>query len=232
MTTRKRLVLIRHGDDPPDDRVATFAALNGFRLDVRRPFAGDDLGPLDDSVAGTVLYGGGFEVYDAERHPFLVREHHWIEACMDREVPLLGICQGAQSIAYVLGSRVGPPAHGGSEFGYYEIQPTDEGGDFLSGPMHVTQSHFHEFETPQGGVNLATSAAFPNQAFRYGKCTYGLQFHPEVTIEGFRRWQDAPWARYHLPGAQSREDQNRLMYKHDETQARWFTNFLSSLFRT
>jgi GMP synthase (glutamine-hydrolysing) len=230
MKEARRLVLIRHGDDPPDDRVATYAALNGFVLDVRRPFKGDELGVLDESVAGTVLYGGPFSVYDTDAHSFLADEHRWIEACMDADLPVLGICQGAQSIAHVLGARVGEPENGLSEFGYYEVSPTPDGKDFLLAPLYVTQSHFHEFATPVGAVNLASSEDFANQAFRYGTCTYGLQFHPEITIEGFRRWQNAPWARYHLPGAQDRDEQTRLMYQHDETQGRWFYEFLEKLF--
>ncbi len=225
-----RLILIRHGDDPPDDRVATFASLRGWELDFRRPFRGDELGELDASVAGVVVYGGPFVVDQIHDHPFLLDEHRMIEGCLDRETPLLGICQGAQSLAHVLGAQVGPPASGQSEFGYYEVSPTEAGREFLPEPVFFTQSHFHEFALPSGGVRLAYSDAFPNQAFRYGKCAYGVQFHPEVTIEGFRRWQDAPWARYHLPGAQSREKQTELMYLHDAAQARWFMSFLDGLF--
>ena len=225
-----RLVLIRHGDDPPDDRVATFAALRGWQLDFRRPFKGDDVGVLDPSVAGVVVFGGPFVVDRTDDHPFLLDEHRLIEACLETETPLLGICQGAQSLAHVLGASVGPPESGQSEFGYYEIHPTDQGREFLREPLFVTQSHFHEFAIPDGGVRLAYSDTFENQAFRYGTCAYGLQFHPEVTIEGFRRWQDATWARYHLPGAQTREQQTERMYKYDAAQARWFMNFLDQLF--
>jgi GMP synthase (glutamine-hydrolysing) len=171
---RNRLILIRHGDDPPDDRVSTFA-------------------------------------------------YH--------DVPLLGICQGAQSIAHVLGAEIGPPDSGQSEFGYYEVHPTEEGRNFLPEPSFFTQSHFHQFAIPTGAMRLAYSDTFANQAFKYGPCAYGIQFHPEVTIEGFRRWQDAPWARYHLPGAQTREEQTDLMYRHDAAQARWFMNFLECLFQ-
>ncbi len=229
----KRLVLIRHGDDPHDDRVALFAAVHGYTADFRRPFEGQSLPEVNESVAGVVVYGGKFEVYDTARHSFLTEEHRYIAQCLERDVPLLGICQGAQSIAHVLGARVGPPAHGGSEFGFYEVRPTKEGrADFLPEALHFAQSHFHEFDTPTGAVNLASTDAFPNQAFRVTPRTYGLQFHPEVTADGFRRWQDAPWARYSLPGAQTREEQTRLLALHDAAQAAWFEGFLTKLFGT
>jgi GMP synthase (glutamine-hydrolysing) len=233
----KRLVLIRHGDDPADDRVATFATANGFRSDLRRVHSVDRVPRLDefddlDDLAGVVLYGGPYAVYETDQHPFLKDENSLIEQCIEQSVPLLGICQGAQSIAHVLGARVGPPESGVAEFGYYEVTPTDEGRaeGFLSEPMHMLQNHFHGFDVPTGAVRLCGSDAFPNQAFRYGQCTYGVQFHPEVTTGGLRRWQDAPWARWTMPGTQSREQQDTLAAEHDQPMGAWLDALLGRLF--
>jgi GMP synthase (glutamine-hydrolysing) len=226
----KDLVLVRHGDDPPDDRVVTFAVQAGFNPVLVRPFRGDRLGLPGASVAGSVIYGGPFSVFEEDRHPFLHDEAAWIRACMAQGIPLLGICQGAQQIARVLGAHVGPPASGVHEFGYYPISPTPEGRDFLPQTLHMTQAHFHTFDIPQGAVRLAGSPLYPNQAFRHGEKTYGVQFHPECTIEGFRRWQATPWAAYGKPGAQTREEQDRLMAEHDAAQAEWFYGFLARLF--
>jgi GMP synthase (glutamine-hydrolysing) len=225
-----RVLLIRHDDSPPDDRVHTYLCLNGFEPVVIRPCDGDTVPELDASWAGSVVFGGPFTVYSEDEFPFLRDEHRWIRQCLDAEVPLLGICQGAQSIAWTLGAEVGPPPSGMHEFGYYEIRPTDEGRAFLPGPLRVAQAHFHTFGIPDGAVRLAESDLYPNQAFRYGERVYGVQFHPEVTIEAFRRWQDADWAAYGQPGAQTREEQTALMLEHDAAQAAWFTGFLASLF--
>jgi GMP synthase (glutamine-hydrolysing) len=227
---KKRVILIRHGEDPPDDRVHIHVARSGFEPVIRRPFAGDMPGEIDDTVVGSVVYGGRFEAYAHDRFPFLKEEARWIEGCMARGVPLLGICQGAQQIADVLGAPVGPAEDGRGEFGYYRIEPTQAGRDILPEPIHVAQSHFHTFSIPRGATHLASSAAFPNQAFSYGANTYAFQFHPEVTIEGFRRWQASLNAFYDLPGAQTREEQDRLMHRHDAAQAAWFHGFLDRLF--
>src|SRR4029077_11261737 len=53
-----RVVVVRHGDDPPDDRVYTYLVTNGFEPVVRKPFAGELLGEPDGSIAGTVVHGG------------------------------------------------------------------------------------------------------------------------------------------------------------------------------
>lgn len=228
----RKLVLVRHVDDPPDDRVVSFAVTQGFDPVIVRPFKGEALPEADDSVAGSVIYGGPFNVFEEDRHPFLHAEAEWIRTCMAGKVPLLGICQGAQQIARVMGAEVGPPASGLHEFGYYPVSPTPEGQDLLPDTLYMTQAHFHTFAIPEGAVHLATSPLYPNQAFRIGDRTYGFQFHPECTIEGFRRWQSTPWAAYGKPGAQSREEQDALMLEHDARQAEWFYAFLAKLFGT
>jgi GMP synthase (glutamine-hydrolysing) len=227
-----RVLIIRHGDDPPDDRVNTYLHLRGFDPITIRPCNGDPVPQLDTTWAGSVVHGGPFSVFEEQQHPFLREEHRWISQCIERELPLLGICQGAQSIAYVLGAEVGPPASGLHEFGYYELTPTAAGiaEGFLTAPLHATQAHLHTFALPAEATLLASSELYPNQAFRHGARTYGVQFHPEVTIEGFRRWQAASWAAYGQPGVQTRAEQDALMLEHDAAQAAWFYAFLESLF--
>jgi len=226
----RRIVLVRHGDDPPDDRVVTYLTQAGFTPDIRRPFRGESLGDVTDDVAGTVIYGGPYNVYDAALHPFLNEEYRWLGAALDAGIPVLGLCQGAQMIAYHQGEWAGAPESGLHEFGYYEITPTGADPGFMPGPLFFTQAHYHTFDLPKGAVHLARSASFENQAFRLGDKVYGFQFHPEQTIEGFRRWQNWPKANYGKPGAQDRETQTRLMLEHDAAQADWFYGFLEGLF--
>ncbi|WP_256750672.1 glutamine amidotransferase [Mesorhizobium sp. Mes31] len=225
----KRVVLVRHSDEPADDRVFGYLRQNGYEPVLRRAYAGEAL-DADDAVAGGVVYGGMYNVYDTALHPFLLDEYRFIDFCMNSDIPLLGICQGAQQIAWHRGAHVGPPATGMHEFGYYPLYPAAGAEDFLPAPIHVTQSHWHGFELPEGAEHLASSALFPNQAFRIGDKIYGLQFHAEVTPTGFGRVQNRPGANYGKPGAQTREEQDRLMSLHDAAQAAWFHGFLRKLF--
>ncbi len=225
-----RAVLIRHGDEPDDDRVITFFSDHGVEPEIRKPFRGEALGKVDGSVVASVVYGGPFNVFEEDRHAFLSDENRWIEECISKGVPLLGICQGAQSIARVLGAHVGPKEGNPHEFGFYEVEATPEGLGVLPPRLVVTQAHSHGFDLPSGAINLASSALFANQAFRYGALTYALQFHAEVTPPGFRRWQDSSWAPYGKPGSQTRAEQDRLMALHDAKQHQWFMGFLESFF--
>jgi GMP synthase (glutamine-hydrolysing) len=58
----------------------------------------------------------------------------------------------------------------------------------------------------------------------------GFQFPPEVTRTGFRRWQGRDWAGFGKPGAQTREQQDRLGQAHDQAQHDWFMGLLDRLF--
>lgn len=226
----KRVVVVRHGENPPDDRVYTWLTLNGFEVDLRKPFAGQELGALEDDVVGTVLHGGPYNAFDVDKHAFMADEDRWIGECLKADIPMLGICQGAQQIAWHLGADAGPIDGEPYEFGYYRVDPVAGADDFMDRPLWFSQVHFHMFGIPQGGERLASSALFPNQAFRYGAKVYGFQFHPEVTIEGFRRWQAEPWSPYGKPGSQTREEQDALMLQHDRAQADWFYSFMGKLF--
>ena len=226
----KRVVLIRHGDDPDDDRVVTYFRARNVEPEIVKPFKGERLGDVNGLVTASVVYGGGYNVFETDKHPFLLDEHRWVEQCIEHDIPLLGICQGAQSIAHTLGAACGPRPNEPHEFGYYPIHPTQAGREFFPDELVVAQSHFHEFELPAGAELLAVSDAFPRQAMRYGDNVFAIQFHPEVTRAGFRRWQDSEWAPWGKPGAQTRETQDALAEVHDDRQHTWFMSFLERLF--
>lgn len=227
----KRVLCVRHGGGPSDDRIVTWCAANGATADIRYPFQGDTLGEVTDDLAAVVVYGGPFDAYATDAHPFLNEEYRMIELALKTGTPLLGICQGTQMIAHHMGAFAGAPDHGQHEFGYYEVIPTEAGKSFLPNSLHMCQAHYHTYGLPDGAVHLARSATFEQQAFSYGDACYGFQFHAENTIEGFRRWQawiDDPAKR---PGAQSWEVQERNMLAHDRAQADWFYGFLDTFLK-
>jgi GMP synthase (glutamine-hydrolysing) len=224
----KRILLVRHAEEPDDDHAATTLVANGHAVKTVMPFKGE---PIDlDAVDGAVIYGGPFNVFDTDKHPFLNDEARLIEHCLENDLPLLGICQGAQQIAWHLGAPVGPVESGIREFGYFEIAPTAEGGDFLDRPLFLPQNHFHTFALPAGAVHLASSEIFPNQAFRIGDTAYALQFHGEQGPAGVRRWQDRQDAPFGTLGAQERGQQDRLLQAHHDAQFAWFSGFVGKLF--
>ena len=80
----------------------------GDRLDrwvtVERD-AGPDAPERYDAI---MVFGGAMHPDQDAEHPWLAEEAAFIRAALDREVPLLGVCLGAQLIARAAGAKVGP----------------------------------------------------------------------------------------------------------------------------
>src|SRR5262245_50196260 len=135
------------------------------------------------SYDGLIVLGGPMGVYEAERYPHLAQEIGWIAEAVQRGLPVLGICLGAQLTAAALGAAVRPAT--APEVGWYPVELTEEGrrDPILShfGPReHVFQWHGDTFGIPDGASWLAHAKHCPHQAFRYGDRVYGFQFHLEV----------------------------------------------------
>lgn len=228
----KRIVLITHARTMEDDRAADHLRRMGCRLDWRVPCEGEAIGQLDDDVAGTIVYGGKYCITDIPEMPFLLDEIRWLKDCIHAGVPTLGICQGAQMIAHILGAEVGPHPEGLHEFGYYPLAPYPEGRDIFPDAIHMPQAHFHAFTLPPGARALARSEGFAQQAFAWGEHVIGLQFHPEITPKLMNRWQAQDWGRamHDAPGAQDKATQDRLGALHEPAIDAWFRGLLDRMF--
>jgi GMP synthase (glutamine-hydrolysing) len=149
------------------------------------------------SFSHIVIMGGPMAVYEMDRTPYLKDEALFIKKAVHAHKHVLGVCLGAQMLAHVLGARVYPG--GAKEIGWYDVTLTEEGirdgcmaGLAVDGgrTAQVFQWHGDTFDLPQGAECLASSALYPNQAFRYGDRVYALQFHIEVTpgiVDGWLR---------------------------------------------
>lgn len=163
----------------------------GFRIRYVNFGRHPNAAPSLDGYDGLVVLGGPMSVNHTDRHPHLTTEMRLIEKAIQRELPLLGICLGAQLIAKTLGARVYESAE--KEIGWYDVSPTEcASGDPLAGHFEkrekLFQWHGDTFDLPRGAVRLASSALCANQAYRYGDNVYGLQFHLEVDERMIERW--------------------------------------------
>lgn len=142
---------------------------------------------------GLIVLGGPMNVYEEGQYPFLKADTALIQEAVSFGIPTLGICLGAQLIAKACGARVIKGAQ--KEIGWYQLNLTPAGRKCrvfqgLPKQFKVFEWHGDTFEIPLGGVNLASSALFPNQSFRVGNA-YALQFHLEVSEEMVAAWMDA-----------------------------------------
>jgi GMP synthase (glutamine-hydrolysing) len=138
-------------------------------------------------AGGLIVMGGPMSVYQIDRYPWLRDEMRLIEDAAKSNVPVLGVCLGAQIVAAALGAKVDRNPNG-KEIGWHPIRLHDSAkDDRLMGGLPATMTPFHWhgdiFDLPRGAVSLASSDKTPCQAFRHGDKVYGFQFHIEVTRE-------------------------------------------------
>jgi GMP synthase (glutamine-hydrolysing) len=152
------------------------------RIETVRVWEGDPLPPLGE-VDGLVAMGGPMSVNDVAEHAWIEPEVELLSGALDAELPVLGVCLGAQLVARALGLEVGPAAR--EEIGSGEVELTDAGrADPLLGSCGegLVAFHWHgeTFDVPAGRNSLARTPDCPNQAFRAGERAWALQFHPEL----------------------------------------------------
>lgn len=207
--------------------IGSEAQARGLCTDVRRLDLDASL-PEPSEVEGLVVMGGPMGVYETDRYPFLASECRLIQDLVQRDRPVLGVCLGAQLLAKALGAKVFP-GHG-QEIGCGPVELTEEGKQdplFVSaGPsFHVFHWHGDTFDLPERATLLASSRQYPHQAFRFGRCAYGLQFHVEPDPDAWSAWQQ------HLPvdlTKQSEQERQMVAQVGRDVIARFFDLALGS----
>jgi GMP synthase (glutamine-hydrolysing) len=187
----KRLLVFQHVAHELLGTLHPLLTRAGFGLSYVNFGRHPDAQPSLDGYHGLIVLGGPMSVNDADRLPHLTTEMKLIEDALRKDLPVLGICLGAQLIAKTLGASVYPNPE--KEIGWYDVSPTDEAArDPLLGMFRKSEKIFHwhgeTFDIPKSTLHLAFSALCANQAFRYGTNVYGLQFHLEVDEPIIDRW--------------------------------------------
>ena len=67
----------------------------------------DASGRISTDMDGVVLLGSTYNVEHAEQQPFIKEVRELTLEAMDREIPFLGMCFGAQVLAWSLDAEVG-----------------------------------------------------------------------------------------------------------------------------
>ena len=180
-----------HQDNAPAGTFADVVAEHGHRLEVRSFAQGDPPAGAAEGYGAVMIFGGSMQVDQDDRHPWLADERGLLRDLIEREVPTLGICLGAQLLAQSTGAQVGPAVV--PEVGWHPVELTAAGAeDPLLGPgphrFAAYQGHSYGFALPSGATPLARGTGDALQAYRVGAAAWGLQFHPEVTWEIVDDW--------------------------------------------
>ena len=179
-----RVLVIQHD---PDKGLGLFVrplTEASLELDVR--FAGHGEMALDDHVGVIALPG---VANPEDETPAIADTREVLGEALRQRLPALGICLGAELLAEAAGgvTRTCP-----AEWGYRTVtlEPGAAEDDLLGdlpAELEAFQAHGVYCDLPPGGVALAHSAT-GLQAFRAGPLAWGVQFHPEPTLEMLDGW--------------------------------------------
>ena len=187
-----RVLFMQHDHVSPPGPVAERFAQRGYEvvesvIVPRDRFDSPDVSfnfPEVGEYDVVVPMGAPWGAWDDERiGTWLTPELDWLRNVQAGDVPILGICFGAQALARALGGSVAPGPR--AEIGYTWITSEDE-SLVPGGPWF--QWHYDRFTVPPGAVEIARNP-LASQAYVIGR-SLAVQFHPEVTTACLRGWLD------------------------------------------
>lgn len=190
-----RVLVFQHVAAEPLGTLDPMLRQRGHRIRYVNFHRHPDAHPSIDRYQALIVLGGPMMPDQGDRYPHLLSEMRCIEEALKQDMPVLGICLGAQLLAHALGAPMRPsPAW---EIGWYDLAPTpltaaDPVFCGLTQPRPVFQWHGYTFDLPAGAAHLARSELCDHQAFRYGAHAYGFQFHLELDERLINRWLNLP----------------------------------------
>ncbi|GGN34542.1 aminodeoxychorismate components I/II [Deinococcus daejeonensis] len=116
-------------------------------------------------------------------------------ACLERHIPLLGVCLGHQALGQVLGGRVerAQPVHGRPEYARH-----DGSGLFRNVPPDAPFGRYHSLVVRGLPAELITATSRDGEVMALavpGQPAWGVQFHPESVLSPAGRTLLGNWLR-------------------------------------
>ncbi len=137
----------------------------------------------EKDLEGIIISGGPSSVYD-KNAPLYTKE------LLDLQVPVLGICYGQQSMAYLLGGKVTPAKK--REYGETTVTIEQKSKLFhtlpeISSRFRVWMSHGDIVEEVPPGFEIIARSQQGHIAAMQKENIYAVQFHPEVDHSEYGR---------------------------------------------
>jgi GMP synthase (glutamine-hydrolysing) len=130
--------------------------------------------PALANVDGIISFGGIQSVLDGG----LEAEAELMRQAVAADVPVLGVCLGAQLLAHALGGKVMRRPR-------RLVAWTPLVGEWEGYALHWNEDGF---EPPPGAVELLRRTSVGGEGFRIGDSAWGVQFHPEVDDAIVESW--------------------------------------------
>ncbi len=194
-----RLLVLQHLERERPGLFIKLAEKRGFTVCTFRLDLGD---PLPELRKGDLLLvlGGPMGIRDigTSSYPWLKEEVVLIKEALNQGIGLVGVCLGAQLLAYAAGGDVERLQEGEShqplaEIGWNNIFPQSLENNckltrLLGNSFPVLHWHGDRILLPNSAKLIASSCRCKEQLFRIGSLAYGMQFHVEIDDDMVNKW--------------------------------------------
>lgn len=185
----KPVAVFRFSDTEGPGHFATFLDASRTPWKLVKLDEGDPVPASSDAFAGLAFMGGPMSAND--ELPWTQPVLALMRDAVDRAVPVIGHCLGAQMLSRALGGEV--KRNPVKEIGWNRVQVEDSptarewfGADLRE--FDTFQWHEDTFSIPPGGERILTGPHCPNQAYVVGDRHLGMQCHIEMTPEMIASW--------------------------------------------
>ena len=183
-------LVLQHLNIEPPALIADTLLSAGHTLTTVHLDQGDKLPESTDHIDGIIIMGGPQSANDMHTS-YICEELIWLKQAIEKRLPMLGICLGAQIMAKAAGAEIFPsPVRELGWFPVYQTSASEADPLFalMQDGLMVFQWHGETFSLSKDMTVTATHPDVPAQAFRLGKAQYGMQFHIEVTEHIIKDW--------------------------------------------
>jgi len=188
----EQILVLQYSDKAPAGVIGEELIRLGADLNTKNLLCGDIVSKQELSQSqGLLVLGGPISAFDPAFEIPLRLTTEVVSYFHQQSRPVFGICLGAQLLARAFEQPY--RANNGWETGFTQLHLTEKGKQdaLLSGlePLpKLFEFHQDSFYLPDGAELLIQGDECTNQGFRLGSCSYGFQFHPEVTATVTQGW--------------------------------------------
>ncbi len=192
-----RLIVIQHIDREEPGLFYKIALERNIKVLICRRYLGEKIPELcaEDIL---LLLGGpmGIEDINSEKYSWLKEEVNLLKFALKNNIKIIGVCLGAQLLAFAAGGFVEPLKSKTlnkekPEIGWSPISFVDSSLEFSSlnnYQLDVLHWHKDRILMPHTAKLIASSKECKEQLFCINSFAYGIQFHAEVEEGMISRW--------------------------------------------